>query len=515
MEELQEAIKGGHMRQVIQALSEGVDPNSVDAQGISLVHSAAVSGHWQMVRELLDQGANVNAVTSTLRSPLHFACGQNYVNLVRYLLVRSANPDLADRKGSTALHMAARYGHNGVVNLLLTEGANINVQDKSGSTALHVAVHAAHLDAVRTLLRGGVDPSLRTLEGKTASEMAKTSEVAACFNNRVEQTLERVQLLTRSAKQRSRCEASVRQQAEAQMAQLGELIVAEREVARDTELFVQERQLAAAREKVACTALEKELQAQKEGLEAQNNGDWWCVPVEEVATAPEMLLGAGQSSQVWVGLWGQTDVALRQFNWTAGKTMEHATHFCEAVEMLCELSHPHLLLTLGAVVDGPDAPILVSELLQQSLAAELQAQNRQAAPLVKVAKQAKEIALGLRYLHSKEHVHSCLSSRKVMLDIDGKCKLSFLPEVIRAPMQTVEAESSHCMENDIFDLGIIIIELARGELMHELSFDAVQEALEDIPWQRLRSVVGKCVARVPGDRPTARALIDMLKFLEQ
>ena len=31
-----------------------------------------------------------------------------------------------------------------------------------------------------------------------------------------------------------------------------------------------------------------------------------------------------------------------------------------------------LLLTLGAVVDGPDAPILVSELLQQSLAAELQ-----------------------------------------------------------------------------------------------------------------------------------------------
>ena len=32
---------------------------------------------------------------------------------------------------------------------------------------------------------------------------------------------------------------------------------------------------------------------------------------------------------------------------------------------------------------------------------------------------------------------------------------------------------------------------------------------------RLRSVVAKCVARVPGDRPTARALIDMLKFLEQ
>ena len=93
-----------------------------------------------------------------------------------------------------------------------------------------------------------------------------------------------------------------------------------------------------------------------------------------------------------------------------------------------------LVLTLGAVVDGPDAPILVTELMDQCLSTQLQVvkpsltmsmfaslthtncfqtKNSAGPTMSTVVKQARQIALGVRYLHSKNLTHGNISLSKV------------------------------------------------------------------------------------------------------
>merc|ERR1712196_211404 len=128
--------------------------------------------------------------------------------------------------------------------------------------------------------------------------------------------------------------------------------------------------------------------------------------------------------------------------------MEQATQFCAAMQQLADLSHPSLVLTLGAVVDGPDAPILVTELMDQCLSTQLQTKNSAGPTMSTVVKQARQIALGVRYLHSKNLTHGNISLSKVLLDSDGCCKLFFIPMGCLPDSKP----GDNSAENDIFAL---------------------------------------------------------------
>merc|ERR1712224_855221 len=111
----------------------------------------------------------------------------------------------------------------------------------------------------------------------------------------------------------------------------------------------------------------------------------------------------------------------------------------------------------------------------------------------------------IRYLHDRNLVHGAVTTRKLLLSDEGVCKLSYIPrEAIKlCPQPCTQSE-------DIFDCGAVLLEMCTGEpVAHGAD---VQACLGAVQSPRLREVASKCLSRIPDDRPSARAVIDMLKL---
>lgn len=254
-----------------------------------------------------------------------------------------------------------------------------------------------------------------------------------------------------------------------------------------------------------------ELSAQLRNEEAKNRasmgvGDVWEIDPAELSLS-DLSLGTGNSSQVSLGVWLHTDVAIRRFDWSG--TLEQANLFCASMRRLASLNHPHLVLVIGAVVEGPDAPIVVQELLEQDMSSKVRQAYQHKTPFDArvVATYALHMMLAVRYLHEQELVHGAITSRKLLLDSENRAKLQYLPrEAIRpAPEYCGQSE-------DIYDCGAVMVEMCTGSRLTSCNGAHVQAALNDVPWPRIREVAAKCLATAPDHRPSARAVIDMLKL---
>ena len=147
-------------------LEHGANMGTVDNEGGTPWHSAAISGRVEIVRVLLELGGNVGAVDNKGRTPLHLAWT---VEVVRVLLEHGANVGAVDNEGGTPWHSAARYGRAEVVHLLLELGANVGAVDNKGRTPLHLALT---VDVVRVLLEHGANVGAVDNEGGTPWHLA-------------------------------------------------------------------------------------------------------------------------------------------------------------------------------------------------------------------------------------------------------------------------------------------------------------------------------------------------------
>src|SRR5689334_20443815 len=168
-EDMLHAVNNDDEQTVAQLLKRGVDVNTVDANGDSLLALAARRGKPEMVKTVLDARPRVNsrnsrgetalmlatfnghtdAVRALLAqgaefnhsgwNPLIYAAARNRMDIARILIGRGAQVDGEAENGTTALMMAAREGHLQMVLLLLEHGANINHKTKSGYSALTMA----------------------------------------------------------------------------------------------------------------------------------------------------------------------------------------------------------------------------------------------------------------------------------------------------------------------------------------------------------------------------------------
>jgi ankyrin repeat protein len=166
---IQAALYKRHLSIVRVLMEHGVDVNSRDDEGLSLLHIAeqigdpeAVSllmsrgadvgsGHSSMLfmalnsgnlaetRLLLDRGVDANTRDEKGSTALHISSDNGYLELVRLLLQYGAEVDSRDNHGSTPLHLASAKGDHRVVSLLMEHGADVNALDKTNSTPLHLA----------------------------------------------------------------------------------------------------------------------------------------------------------------------------------------------------------------------------------------------------------------------------------------------------------------------------------------------------------------------------------------
>jgi len=184
-EDLEEAMIRKDTASVIKLIERGVDVNTVDRSGNTLLTQAirqdipdlfeqlmqrrarlntrnrngetalsiaAYTGKTAYVTRLVEAGAEVNFYGWP---PLAYAAFNGHAQIAEYLLKRGAEINATTENGSTALFFAARYGHLEVVKLLLNHEADVSVANELGETAVDWAVKGRNTDIVDVLHAAG------------------------------------------------------------------------------------------------------------------------------------------------------------------------------------------------------------------------------------------------------------------------------------------------------------------------------------------------------------------------
>jgi uncharacterized protein len=185
-DDLLRAAELGDAKGIEQLLARGMDPNTADAKGNTILIIAAREGHKDAVWALVRRKANANRrnqhgdtalMLATMRgdreiarmliefgnaevkhsgwAPIHYAAFQDKPEMIRYLIAKGADKDALAPNGHTALMLAARSGHDDAVRALLHEDVDINARSPDGETALRIAKLRKHGAVSELLIRAG------------------------------------------------------------------------------------------------------------------------------------------------------------------------------------------------------------------------------------------------------------------------------------------------------------------------------------------------------------------------
>lgn len=103
-------------------LQNGLDPNSQDKQGNSLLVYAINTGSVPLVQKVLENGADVNLRNGRGRTPLFTSAESNNIEMVKLLLEYGANPKIKDKNGVTPALAAVQLGDMDIYDLLEAQG---------------------------------------------------------------------------------------------------------------------------------------------------------------------------------------------------------------------------------------------------------------------------------------------------------------------------------------------------------------------------------------------------------
>ncbi|NJD35043.1 MAG: ankyrin repeat domain-containing protein [Betaproteobacteria bacterium] len=155
---------------VVGLLQRGMDVNTADRTGTTLVMIAARNGNMQLLQTLLARRANVNRRNQHGDTALLMAAIKPAPDAAKALIENGAelNPD-----GWTPLHYAVFSGSTEVAAMLIAKGAKLDARAPNGQTALMLAVKQGKLELVQLLVNARADLRLTDSDGLTALGLAK------------------------------------------------------------------------------------------------------------------------------------------------------------------------------------------------------------------------------------------------------------------------------------------------------------------------------------------------------
>lgn len=156
--------------QVVSLLQRGLDVNTADRDGSTLLLIAARTGNVELASFLLKNRASHSRANRYGDTPLLAAAAQGQIAVAEQLIAAGAgiNP-----KGWTPLHYASYGNHAELLKLLLGKGAQVDAVAPNGYTALMMAAISGQNDALKVLLGAGADPGLKNADGLGASDLAR------------------------------------------------------------------------------------------------------------------------------------------------------------------------------------------------------------------------------------------------------------------------------------------------------------------------------------------------------
>ncbi len=173
-EDMEEAMIRGDSGAAINLIKRGVDVNTVDKAGNSLLIQAVRRDVPELFDYLLLRRAKLNVRNRNGETALSLAAYTGKLQFVQRLVEAGAEVNFY---GWSPLTYAAYNGHTAIVDYLLKRGgAEINARTENGSTALFFVARFGHIEVIKLLLKNKADPTLANENGDTAIDWALKSD---------------------------------------------------------------------------------------------------------------------------------------------------------------------------------------------------------------------------------------------------------------------------------------------------------------------------------------------------
>ncbi len=177
-EDMEEAIIRGDSSDAIALLKRGMDMNSVDRDGNTLLIQGIRRNMPEFVDYLVKNRARLNLRNKNGESALSIAAFIGQLPQVKLLVEAGAEVNIY---GWPPLAYAAYNGHLAVAEYLIKRGADVNGKAANGGTALFFAARFGHQPVVELLLKNNADPTIADDYGETAVDWAlkgKNTDIA-------------------------------------------------------------------------------------------------------------------------------------------------------------------------------------------------------------------------------------------------------------------------------------------------------------------------------------------------
>lgn len=168
-EDMEAAILRGDAAAAIALINRGMDVNTVDRQGNSLLTQSVQRDLPELFDYLLQRRARVNPRNRNGETALSIAAYHGRARYVQRLVEAGAEVNFF---GWPPLAYAAYNGHTEIVEYLIKRGADVDAKTENGSTALFFASRFGHAETVRTLLKHQADPTIVNDNDETAVDWA-------------------------------------------------------------------------------------------------------------------------------------------------------------------------------------------------------------------------------------------------------------------------------------------------------------------------------------------------------
>ncbi|WP_301101679.1 ankyrin repeat domain-containing protein [Propionivibrio sp.] len=172
-EEMEEALIRSDSVAAIDLIKRGMDVNTVDRAGNTLLVQAMRRDIPELADYLLQRRARLNIRNRNGETALSIAAYTGKLAYVKRLVEAGAEVNFY---GWPPLSYAAYNGHLEIVDYLLKHGAEIDAKTENGSTALFFAARFGHIAVVQLLLKNRADPAITNENGDTAIDWALKSD---------------------------------------------------------------------------------------------------------------------------------------------------------------------------------------------------------------------------------------------------------------------------------------------------------------------------------------------------
>jgi ankyrin repeat protein len=151
-------IRQGNLDALKERLDAGLEVETTDATGLTLLAQAAKAGKPEIIQALIESGADLHATDKSGQTPLMWAAQSKNAEAVRVLVEAGSDIDRRDSTiNNTALSWAAFRGDAASVAALLDAGARVDVVSVPGYTPLIWAAAFGDPANIPLLIEAGAD----------------------------------------------------------------------------------------------------------------------------------------------------------------------------------------------------------------------------------------------------------------------------------------------------------------------------------------------------------------------